>query len=61
MPSVSEERLRSLWLKAMAACDPAETESLLFQFRDVLHEYIDQRKAETNDAVASWGTSVATR
>jgi hypothetical protein len=46
MLSASEERLHSLWLKAMAVRDPADTESLLSEFRDALHEYIDQSRAE---------------
>ena len=45
MLSPSEERLRSLWLKAVAASDPAEIETLLYKFRDALHEYIDQLRA----------------
>jgi hypothetical protein len=47
MLSASEERLNSLWLKAMAVHDPAERESLLWEFRDALHEHIDQRGKET--------------
>jgi len=46
MLSASEERLSSLWLKAMAAHDPAEIESLLWEFRDALHEHIEQMRAE---------------
>ena len=42
----SEERLSRLWLKAMAATDSAEIESLLMEFRDALHEHIQQMKAE---------------
>jgi hypothetical protein len=41
----SAERLRSLWLKALAATDPAEVETLLLEFRDALHEHLDQLKA----------------
>ena len=44
--SPSEERLKGLWLKAMAATDSAEIESLLMEFRDALHEHIQQMKAE---------------
>jgi hypothetical protein len=44
--SPSEERLQRLWLKAMAATDSAEIESLLMEFRDALHEHIQQMKAE---------------
>jgi hypothetical protein len=35
-----------LWLKAIAASDPSEKDTLLFEFRDALHEHIDQRRAE---------------
>jgi len=42
----SEERLMILWLKATAANDPAEKDTLLFEFRDALHEHIEQRRAE---------------
>jgi hypothetical protein len=41
----NEERLRSLWLKAVAPSDPAEIETFLWEFRDALHEYIDQLRA----------------
>jgi hypothetical protein len=44
MTSPSEERLKRLWLKAMAASDSAEVESLLMEFRDALHEHIKQIK-----------------
>jgi hypothetical protein len=44
--SPSEERLQRLWVKAMAATDPSEIESLLMEFRDALHEHIQQMKAE---------------
>jgi hypothetical protein len=43
---VSEERLRILWLKAVAATDPAEIDKLLSEFRDALHEHIEHRRAE---------------
>ena len=46
MLSPSEERLRILWLKAVAATDPAEIDNLLLEFRDALHEHIEQRRAE---------------
>jgi hypothetical protein len=42
----AEERLRILWLKAVAATDPAEIDNLLSEFRDALHEHIEQRRAE---------------
>jgi DNA-directed RNA polymerase specialized sigma24 family protein len=44
----SEERLKNLWLKALAAHDLAEREPLLWAFRDALHEHIDQCRAENN-------------
>ena len=46
MISPSEERLQRLWVKAMAATDPSEIETLLMEFRDALHEHIQQMKAE---------------
>jgi hypothetical protein len=42
----AEERLKRLWLKAMAATDSAEVQSLLMEFRDALHEHIEQTRAE---------------
>jgi hypothetical protein len=45
VPYPSEERLRILWLKAVAATDPAEIDDLLSEFRDALHEHIEQRRA----------------
>jgi hypothetical protein len=42
---LSQERLRGLWLKAVAASDPAEIETLLSKFRDALHEYLEQVRA----------------
>jgi hypothetical protein len=42
MLSASEKRLKSSWLKAMAAHDLAEREPLLGEFRDTLHEHIDR-------------------
>jgi hypothetical protein len=53
MLSASEERLNSLWLKAMAVHDPAERESLLWEFRDALHEYIDQRGAKKHQEASA--------
>ena len=44
--SPSEERLRILWLKAAATTDPAEIDNLLLEFRDALHEHVEQRRAE---------------
>ena len=46
MPSPSEEQLRILWLKAVAATDPAEIDHLLLEFRDALHEHGEQRRTE---------------
>jgi hypothetical protein len=46
MHSPAEERLKSLWIKAVAATDPSEKEPLLFQFRDALHEDLEQLKTE---------------
>jgi hypothetical protein len=46
MLSHAEERLKSLWLKALAATDPSEREPILFQFRDALHEDLDELKGE---------------
>jgi hypothetical protein len=43
--SPSEEQLRILWLKAVAATDPSEIDNLLLEFRDALHEHIEQRRA----------------
>jgi hypothetical protein len=44
--SPSEERLRILWLKAAAATDPGEIDNHLLEFRDALHEHLEQRRAE---------------
>ena len=49
MLSPSEERLRILWLKAVAATDPAGIDKLLLEFRDALHEHIEQRRAEAKE------------
>jgi hypothetical protein len=53
--SLSEERLRILWLKAAAATDSAEIDKVLFEFRDALHEHIEQRRAQAKklDTMAS--------
>jgi hypothetical protein len=55
VPFPSEERLRTLWLKAVATTDPAEIDTLLSEFRDALHEHIEQRRAEVkkNETMAS--------
>jgi hypothetical protein len=45
MLSSAQERLKGLWLKAAVASDPAEREPLLFQFRDALHEDLEQLRA----------------
>jgi hypothetical protein len=45
--SLSEERIRILWLEAVAATDPAEIDNLLLKFRDAVHEHLDHRRAET--------------
>jgi len=46
MPSPSEERILSLWLEAASTSDPAKAESLLWEFRNALHEHLDQCRAE---------------
>ena len=46
MISPSEARLKELWLKACAASDPTEVESLIGEFRDALHQRIDQMKEQ---------------
>ena len=46
MYSPADERVMALWLKAAAATDAAEVESLLWDFRDVLHEYLDQCRGQ---------------
>ena len=51
MISPSEERLKRLWLKAMAATDSAEVESLLMEFRDALHEHIEQKRAKAKNVL----------
>jgi|HubBroStandDraft_2_1064218.scaffolds.fasta_scaffold2667444_1 hypothetical protein len=43
----TEERLEGLWLKVITARDPSEKDILLFEFRDAVHELLDQVKAET--------------
>ena len=47
MLSTAEERLEGLWLKVVATRDPSEKDTLLFEFRDAVHELLDQVKAET--------------
>jgi hypothetical protein len=47
------EQLKGLWIKATVASDTAERESLLFQFRDFLHENLEQLREETKD-VPQW-------
>ncbi len=47
MLSASEKRLKELWLKAAATSDPVEVEPLLSEFRDALHEHIDNLRAQT--------------
>ena len=51
MISPPEERLSRLWLKAMAATDSAEIESLLMEFRDALHEHIEQKRAKAKNGL----------
>jgi hypothetical protein len=55
MLSASEERLKKLWLKALAASDPAEVEPLLSEFRDALHEHIEKLKNRGPDAPGRLG------
>jgi hypothetical protein len=50
---IVQKRLNSLWLKAMAAHDRAEREPLLWEFRDALHEHIDQCKAEKHQEASA--------
>ena len=47
MLSASEKRLEELWLRVAAASDPAEIEPLISEFRDALHEHIDELRAVT--------------
>jgi hypothetical protein len=47
MLSASEKRLKELWLKAVATSDPVEVEPLLSEFREALHEHIDNLRAQT--------------
>ena len=56
MLSASEERLNGLWLKVVATHDPGERESLLWEFRDALHEHIEQRRADAKklETMVSW-------
>jgi hypothetical protein len=46
MLSASEKRLKDLWLKAVAMSDPAEVDPLLSEFRDALHEHIENLRAQ---------------
>jgi hypothetical protein len=46
MLSASEERLKKLWLKAVATSDPAEVDPLLSEFRDALHEHIENLRSQ---------------
>jgi hypothetical protein len=46
MTSPSEERLKELWLKAVATSYPAEVDPLLSEFRDALHEHIESLRAQ---------------
>jgi hypothetical protein len=52
MLPTSLERLTSLWLKLMAAHDPAQREADLWAFRDALHEHMDQRGKEKQQEAA---------
>ena len=58
MRPTAEERLRSLWLKAVAAADPSEKELLLFEFRDALHEDLDQLRADAKNLYPADTTSL---
>jgi hypothetical protein len=49
----SENRVRDLWLKAIAASDPAEKDTLLYEFRDAVHERLDQLKTEAKKLPAA--------
>jgi hypothetical protein len=49
----SEDRLRGLWLKAIAASDPSEKDTLLFEFRDAVHERLEQLRADKKLPIAS--------
>ena len=49
MMASAQERLKGLWLKVAGASDTAERESLLFQFRDTLHEHLEQLREETKN------------
>jgi hypothetical protein len=46
MLAPSEDRIKELWLRVGTASDPAKRDSLLMEFRDALHEHIDQLKEE---------------
>jgi hypothetical protein len=49
MLSASEKRLKELWLKAVATSDPAEVDPLLSEFRDALHEHIENLRAQAQE------------
>jgi hypothetical protein len=51
MPSPSEERIMNLWLQAASTSDPAKAEPILWEFRNALHEHLDQRRAETEKSL----------
>jgi hypothetical protein len=42
----SDDWLRELWSKAIAASDPAEVESILTEFRNAVPERLEQTKKE---------------
>ena len=46
MLSASEKRLKELRLNAVARSDPAEVDPLLSEFRDALHEHIENLRAQ---------------
>jgi hypothetical protein len=49
MLSPAEERLKDLWLEAIAASDHVEKDTLLFEFRDAVHDLLDQHRAEVKN------------
>jgi hypothetical protein len=55
----TEQRLEGLWLKVTTARDPSEKDILLFEFRDAVHELLDQVKAETKTPM--WACSLVDR
>ena len=46
MQTPSEDRLKRLWSKTSAASDPAEVDSILMEFRDAVHERLEQMREE---------------